>query len=249
MPETTNALADTMLPVIGIVPDGERRVAKVLALVPSSRGAAVGRYLGPNGFVDEPSQAENIRGEDGVTTIMEGETVAVKGDKGDPGADGKSAYQLWLDQGNMGSMAEFMNAMKGPKGDAGQQGPVGNTGQSGPIGQQGPQGPQGPKGDKGDKGDAGTPAAVIAFSNLTSAANGYVSVPIGPNAASLSYNIEPVGAVFVESRVVSGSNLNIQFRRLNTGALNLSLANLLTANILMAQPGVVTFDLQAFPTA
>lgn len=36
-----------------------------------------------------------------------------KGEKGDTGADGKSAYEIWLEQGNMGSEEDFLNWLKG----------------------------------------------------------------------------------------------------------------------------------------
>ena len=69
-----------------------------------------------------------------------------KGDKGDTGADGKSAYQVWLNNGHTGSEEDFLNSLKGEKGDTGAQGPVGPKGDTGA---------QGPKGDKGDQGIQG----------------------------------------------------------------------------------------------
>ena len=36
-----------------------------------------------------------------------------KGDKGDTGADGKSAYEIWLEQGNTGSEEDFLDWLKG----------------------------------------------------------------------------------------------------------------------------------------
>ena len=39
--------------------------------------------------------------------------------KGEDGADGKSAYQIWLDNGNKGTQADFLNWLKGQKGDDG----------------------------------------------------------------------------------------------------------------------------------
>ena len=57
--------------------------------------------------------------------------------------DGKSAYQLWLDQGNVGTEAEFIASLKGSqgeKGDTGAQGPKGEKGEKGEPGEQGPQG-------------------------------------------------------------------------------------------------------------
>lgn len=41
---------------------------------------------------------------------------------GPQGADGKSAYQVWLDQGNVGLAADFIASLKGEKGDPGSPG-------------------------------------------------------------------------------------------------------------------------------
>ena len=77
---------------------------------------------------------------------------------------GKSAYQLWLDEGNKGTEQDFLNSLKGAKGD---QGATGETGQAGQPGlsayqlavQAGFKGSEtewldflrkGPKGEKGD---------------------------------------------------------------------------------------------------
>jgi hypothetical protein len=38
------------------------------------------------------------------------------------GADGKSAYEIWLDEGNSGSESDFLNSLKGEKGDRGANG-------------------------------------------------------------------------------------------------------------------------------
>ena len=65
---------------------------------------------------------------------------------GKDGVDGKSAYQIWLDNGNTGSEAKFLESLKGPKGADGIIGKDGATG---------PKGDKGEKGDKGDKGDTG----------------------------------------------------------------------------------------------
>lgn len=82
---------------------------------------------------------------------------------------GKSAYQLWLDEGNKGSEQEFLNSLKGAKGDDGATGETGKTGQPGLSAYQlavnagfkgsetewldylrkGPQGPQGTPGKDG----------------------------------------------------------------------------------------------------
>lgn len=72
-----------------------------------------------------------------------------KGDKGETGPvgpkgdDGKSAYQVWLDQGNKGTKDDFLASLKGPKGDQG------NPGEKGADGKPGESGPQGAPGKDG----------------------------------------------------------------------------------------------------
>ena len=54
-----------------------------------------------------------------------------KGDTGEDGVDGvdgKSAYQIWLDNGNTGSVNDFLESLKGPKGDKGDKGEDGTGG-------------------------------------------------------------------------------------------------------------------------
>ena len=60
------------------------------------------------------------------------------------GKDGKSAYQIWLDNGNKGTEQDFLNSLKGAKGD------TGATGVQGPKGDKGDTGATGPKGDTGE---------------------------------------------------------------------------------------------------
>lgn len=87
---------------------------------------------------------------------------------------GKSAYQLWLDEGNKGSEQDFLASLKGEKGDAGKTGETGQTGQPGLSAYQlavnagfkgsetewldylrkGPQGPQGTPGKDGKDGQS-----------------------------------------------------------------------------------------------
>lgn len=69
------------------------------------------------------------------------------------GKDGKSAYQIWLDNGNKGTEQDFLNNLKGEKGDKGDTGatgPKGDTGAQGPKGDKGDTGAQGPKGEAAD---------------------------------------------------------------------------------------------------
>lgn len=49
-------------------------------------------------------------------------STGAKGSKGDTGADGKSAYDVWLEQGNSGTETDFLNSLKGEKGDKGDTG-------------------------------------------------------------------------------------------------------------------------------
>jgi len=63
------------------------------------------------------------------------------------GAPGKSAYELWLEQGNSGSLTTFLNSLKGEDGPAGGQGPAGTNGTNGVDGA--PGGPQGEQGVPG----------------------------------------------------------------------------------------------------
>lgn len=49
------------------------------------------------------------------------------------GADGKSAYDIWLDEGNSGSESDFLNSLKGEKGDKGEPGANGYDGISATI--------------------------------------------------------------------------------------------------------------------
>ena len=87
---------------------------------------------------------------------------------------GKSAYQLWLDEGNKGTEHDFLTSLKGEKGDAGATGETGKTGQPGLSAYQlavnagfkgsetewldylrkGPQGPQGTPGKDGKDGQS-----------------------------------------------------------------------------------------------
>lgn len=66
--------------------------------------------------------------------------------------DGKSAYELWLDNGNVGTLSNFFTYLKGEKGDKGDQGIQGLKGEKGDDGVDGEKGLRGEKGDKGDRG-------------------------------------------------------------------------------------------------
>ena len=47
--------------------------------------------------------------------------ATIKGEKGDNGANGKSAYEIWLDNGNTGTEDDFLNWLKGEKNDGGDE--------------------------------------------------------------------------------------------------------------------------------
>lgn len=95
-----------------------------------------------------------------------------------PPNDGKSAYDIWLENGNTGTQADFLASLKGetgPRGPIGPRGLQGATGATGPkgdkgdtgdVGPAGPRGVAGPKGDKGDTGPAG-PAGTTANVGVT----------------------------------------------------------------------------------
>ncbi len=53
------------------------------------------------------------------------------GGGGEKGEDGKSAYDIWLEQGNSGSEQDFLDSLKGEKGDQGEQGIQGEKGEKG----------------------------------------------------------------------------------------------------------------------
>ena len=115
--------------------------------------------------------------------VSEVETKLENGDfNGTDGVDGKSAYEIWLEQGNEGTEQDFLNSLQGRDGIDGQNGQNGQDGKDGisathswngtvltitsasgtsssdlkgDTGPQGEQGIQGPQGDKGDTGATG----------------------------------------------------------------------------------------------
>ena len=90
--------------------------------------------------------------------------------KGEKGDDGKSAYDIWLENGNIGTEQEFLDYLKGIDGKDGKDGINGKDGEPGPSGEsayqiwlsQGNTGTEqdflyslkGEKGDEGDEGDS-----------------------------------------------------------------------------------------------
>lgn len=85
------------------------------------------------------------------------------------GKDGKSAYEIFVENGYQGSLQKWMEDImpkggaggagtagpKGDKGEAGPQGPPGPQGETGPAGPPGPIGPAGPRGERGERGEQG----------------------------------------------------------------------------------------------
>ena len=83
---------------------------------------------GPKGDKGDTGEAgpQGPKGDTGETG-PKGDTgeAGPKGDTGEDGVDGvdgKSAYQIWLDNGNAGSVNDFLESLKGPKGDKGEDG-------------------------------------------------------------------------------------------------------------------------------
>jgi len=103
--------------------------------------------------IQGPEGPQGPAGEQGLQGPVgeKGETgeQGLQGPQGENGADGKSAYDIWLEQGNTGSEAEFVTSLKGEKGDQGLQGPAGEQGLQGEPGPQGPEGPAGQDGKDG----------------------------------------------------------------------------------------------------
>ena len=135
-----------------------------------------GVYLGDDGqiaigdsnnylkfFVDENGeykleiQASQLRfGTSGTTVEQAIKDVNDKVDnlELEAGADGKSAYDIWLEQGNTGTEEDFLASLKGADGSQGPQG------EQGEPGEQGPQGEQGIQGEPGQNGQDGKDAAI-----------------------------------------------------------------------------------------
>lgn len=76
-----------------------------------------------------------------------------QGEKGQDSLTGKSAYEIWIDNGHSGSESDFLEWLKGTDGANGKDG---QNGLKGDTGETGPQGPQGEKGDTGNDGQNGT---------------------------------------------------------------------------------------------
>ena len=78
--------------------------------------------------------------------------ASIKGESGKDGVDGKSAYQIWLDNGNTGTQADFLEWLKGQDGADGKDGVDGKDGQDGKDGIDGKDGADGQDGVDGKDG-------------------------------------------------------------------------------------------------
>lgn len=123
---TSTAPAPTLvrLPLVRLVADGDRVVMQVQGSTEAPIGSVNGAYVGPNGYVATAAEATDIKGAPG------GDAVA-NPVPGPMGAPGKSAYQIWLDNGNEGGQAAFLASLRGPQGIAGGNGNDGAAGADG----------------------------------------------------------------------------------------------------------------------
>ncbi|MDM9556059.1 hypothetical protein QU926_20815 [Pseudomonas asiatica] len=94
------------LPVLRSVVSGSRVLLQVAGSLMVPVGDTQGMYVGPDGYTEDIDQAQDF-----APTISE-EQVIVES----PGAPGKSAYQLWLDNGNQGSYADYEAYNRGKPG-------------------------------------------------------------------------------------------------------------------------------------
>lgn len=125
--------------------------------------------LGGGGTVDLSAYATNESVDSKISAISL--TPGPQGETGANGADGKSAYQVWLDNGHTGTETDYLNSLIGPQGIQGEKGADGVQGLKGDKGDafvyadftpeqlaslKGEQGIQGEAGPQGPQGVAGT---------------------------------------------------------------------------------------------
>lgn len=89
------------------------------------------------------------------------------GPTGATGDDGKSAYEIWLENGHTGTEADFLASINGDKGDTGPRGATGPTGPTGPTGHDGARGPTGATGSQGIQGIQGPTGPTGSFAPLS----------------------------------------------------------------------------------
>lgn len=88
--------------------------------------------LGGGGSVDLSAYATNESVDSKISAIE-----LTPGPQGATGADGKSAYQVWLDNGHTGTETDYLNSLVGAKGETGAQGLQGIQGPAGVDGTNG----------------------------------------------------------------------------------------------------------------
>lgn len=181
-----------------IVVDGDKRYRQIIGFTSIDPNTVVGMYEGSSGYVATKEEAVDIRGPSGAMVAdPDQEIVEVEG------PPGKSAYQLWLDDGHSGTEADYLAwtvgpapgqaavdaaaaayladhpPAKGDKGDAGQTVTLDEVAAivSAYMVSNPPE-----SGDKGDKGDPGQNATL---DQVQAAVNTYLMqnpVPAGQNA-------------------------------------------------------------------
>lgn len=96
-----SAISSVISTQLGIGPQGEQGPTGLQGLK-GDQGET-----GPQGL-QGPQGEEGPQGEQGI----QGDT----GPQGLPGADGKSAYQIWLEEGNVGTEQDFLDSIRGEPG-------------------------------------------------------------------------------------------------------------------------------------
>lgn len=140
------------------------------------------------------------------------------GKDGAPGAagkDGKSAYQIWIDQGNAGDQQAFLNSLKGSKGDAGKEG------QPGPAGKDGAPGAAGKDGKDGKRG-----TVIFTTSGYINSNTQVMTVSIS-SLVSTDTSLKPrigdyvIGTVNAESQLLEISKVNDSDVEFSSNMINL----------------------------
>lgn len=96
----------TRLPVLRSVHQGGKVMLQVLGSMTVPIADTQGMYVGPDGYTSDPDKAQDFS-----PTISEEQVVMES-----PGAPGKSAYQLWLENGHEGTYADYQAFNRGTPG-------------------------------------------------------------------------------------------------------------------------------------
>ena len=177
------------------------------------------------------------------------------GPKGDPGANGKSAYEIWLEEGHTGSEEDFLNAIKGPTGP---QGPAGQDGEQGPVGATGATGPQGPQGIQGEtgtqgiQGPTGPTGPAMTWADLTEEQKAELKGetgpqgPTGPTGPAGTYmagegivitgDVISVDTDVIQQKLVAGDNVTID----SDNVISVDVPE--ESNVFVATIGVTSYD-------